>query len=118
MIETNAVIIGTVVTLIGLSTILYRVGLWVGNLNSTVRVLDESVRGIRNDMEVLKSEIKPRMNDLIRLEQALKATVNAVNNLQDIIRGTFADRLTKCEKDIVELKTTCRECNDRIKRNQ
>lgn len=116
MLENHAVLIGTTVNLIGLLTILYRVGLWVGNLNSTVHILDESVRAIRNEMEALKAEIKPRMNDLIRLEQALEATVKAVNSLQDIIRGTFADRLTQCEKEIVELKTICRACNDRAKR--
>ena len=118
MIEHHAVIIGATVNLIGLLAILYRVGIWVGNLNVTVHILDESVRGIRNDLELLKSELQPRMNDLIRLEQALESTVKAVNNLQDIIRGAFADRLTQCEKEIVELKTICRSCNERAKAKQ
>jgi len=110
-----ALIVGMLVNGVGLVAGLYWVGVWVGNLNSTVANMRASLDGLSDDFDELKKGLQPRLDDLIRLEQALGTTVDAVRSLQEVVRGAFAERLGRCEQQIAEINTRCAERNHREK---
>lgn len=104
-----ALFLGVIINGFGLLLGLYWVGVWVGNLNHTIATVRESLSQVRGDLEALKSELQPRLNDLIRMEEAIRTTVEAVRSLQEIIRGSFNERLSMCERQITEINTRCLE---------
>lgn len=104
-----ALLFGVIINGCGLLIGLYWVGVWVGNLNHTITTVRESLSKVSGDLESLKAELQPRLNDLIRMEEAIRATVEAVHSLQEIIRGSFSERLATCERQIAEINTRCLE---------